>query len=103
MMWNDTRSDLKDLLRDIANNPGKTYYAVAECTQTGLVYYQITFRQSRLWGPVYGHLSAAGTLAHYGRLTDRKPTGARDIATDPPAVPQKKRGAKSEKAPAAAR
>lgn len=103
-----TKSGLKALLQDIASAyPDKIYYAVAECTETGPVYYEITFRTSRLWGPVFGHLSAQATLAHYGRLTDHRPRDARNIATDPSAVPQKKRGAKSEKvtkkAPTAAR
>lgn len=102
MIWKNTRGDLKALLRDIASHPGKTYYATAECTQTGKVYYEITFRNSRLWGPVWGHLSAAGTLAHYGQLTDTRPAG-RNIAVDPPKVPQEKRGAKTDKVAAGAR
>lgn len=90
MIWQSTKSDLKALLRDIARHPGKTYYAVAECTETGPVYYEITFRTSRLWGATWGHLSAAGTLAHYGQLTDERPAGARNIAVDPPIdVPEK--------------
>lgn len=82
MIWNDTRSDLKALLRDIARYPSKTYYAVCEADGEHL-YREIVFKKSRLWGGTWGHMSAEAVLSNYGPLHDAPPAGAKPLFVDP--------------------
>ncbi|TFI30138.1 hypothetical protein [Streptomyces sp. 4R-3d] len=74
--WTATRGDLKKFLRDVASNPGKTYFSVVECVQPGgniSAYQEIVFKPSRLWVGTWGHHGAQGVLSLYGPITDVKP------------------------------
>ncbi|MFJ1647983.1 hypothetical protein [Streptomyces sp. NPDC088258] len=78
--WQSTRRDLKKFLDDVRDNPGKTYYAISECTNPlngEDTYREITFKPSRLWVGVWGHHSAEAVLSHYGPLSDVEPNELR--------------------------
>ncbi|MFE2497112.1 hypothetical protein [Streptomyces scopuliridis] len=75
--WQPTRGDRKKFLRDVAANPGKTYYSVRESVQprgSESVYREIVFKPSRLWVGTWGHHGAEGVLSLYGPITDVQPT-----------------------------
>ena len=83
-----TKRDLKKFEADIARNPGKRYYSVAECAfqwnRQKAYCYEIVFKKSRWLGLFsWGHLSPAGTLANYGPITDVRPDDA-DLLVDEP-------------------
>jgi hypothetical protein len=83
-----TKRDLKKFEADIARNPGKTYYSIAETAAQWngqkAYCYEITFKKSRFLGLCsWGHLSPAGTHANYGPITDVKPDDA-DLMVEQP-------------------
>jgi hypothetical protein len=80
--WKPTRRDLRKFLADVANNPGKTYYAVGECVQPWgdePKYWEIVFKPSSLWVGKWGHHSAEAVLSLYGPISDTRPTGIRPL------------------------
>lgn len=71
--WQPTRGGLKKFLRDVADNPGKSYYSISDCMKpTGNTrrYREIVFKPSRLWVGTWGHHGAQGVLSLYGPITD---------------------------------
>ncbi|MFE7566231.1 hypothetical protein ACFU76_04595 [Streptomyces sp. NPDC057539] len=75
--WQPTRGDLKKFLKDVADNPGKTYYSIREAAQSWgseNVYREIVFTPSRLWVGKWGHHGAEGVLSLYGPISDVAPT-----------------------------
>lgn len=109
-----TKRGLKDLLGSIKrSNYGLSYYAVAENEDGEYLYREIRFKHSRLWGPVWHHMSAEAVLSNYGPLYGSPPAGTKplfgSVAQYPPfdedgnRIKYDEKHGTSEKATAAAR
>ncbi|MGW6741662.1 hypothetical protein ACWGDX_13200 [Streptomyces sp. NPDC055025] len=80
--WQPTRKGLKEFLRDVANNPGKSYYSISDCAQPWgdtRKYREIVFKPSRLWVGTWGHHGAEGVLSLYGPISDVQPAGLKSL------------------------
>ncbi len=74
--YRPTRGDAKKFLRDLI--PGRTYYTITECAQpwgNEHVVREWVFKETRMFGPKSGHMTAAAVLSNYGPIYDTRPAG----------------------------
>ncbi|MFE3326875.1 hypothetical protein [Streptomyces sp. NPDC059176] len=72
--YRPTRGDAKRFLRDLI--PGKTYYSITECAQpwgSEHIVQEWVFKETRMFGPKSGHMTATAVLSNYGPIYDTRP------------------------------